>query len=161
MPETKTSAPEELRWRAAEDKREKNDPKWFAIVVAVGIVLLAFALVEKNFFFAVFVAIATVTLIAESRQKPRVFDFAITEKGVGIGKSQFYPYDELSWFDINEREERLDELVLRRHAAFGPYVKIPIDRENAKQAETILGGHIERGEYEPSLLDVLLERIGL
>ncbi len=159
MADQKTTG--ELRWRASEQRQVKNDPKWYALVIGIGAVLLTLAVIQRNFFFAVFVVVAAVTLIAENRQKPAVFDFSVTERGVGIGKNQFYPYDELEWFDMNERETRLDEIVIKRRTAFAQYLKLPIDRENAERAEKLLEEHLEKGTYEPSLLDTLLERIGL
>jgi len=153
--------PEEIRWHGNENRGARKDVLWQAGAVGLALILLTIALVQHNFFFAIFVVLAAALMIARSRRKPETLEFSVTDKGIGIGKSQFYPYDNLEWFAARERGEKEGELVVKRNTTFSPYVKIPVERERLEAVKTLVREHLEEGEYEPSLLDVILEKLGL
>ncbi len=149
-----------ITWRAAEYEYAGKRASWYFIIIGATAVLTISALWQHNFFFAVFVLIAGTMLIVLGKKRPRVVNFTINEKGVGIGKYQFYDYDDLEGFDIHERPHRLDEILLKRKTTFNPFVKMPIDSKNAPKARVILTSYLEETEYNESLIDILADWLG-
>lgn len=158
IPKKKTE--KSITWRAAEYEYSGKSVVWYVIVGTATALLTLSALWQHNFFFAVFILIAGAMLIVLGRKHPRVMDFTVNDKGVSIGKLQFYEYDDLEGFAIRNRPNRLDELVIKRKTSFSPFVKIPIDSKLAPQAKAILTSHIKEIEYNESLIDTLADLFG-
>jgi len=153
--------PEEITWRAAERQHKPKGALWYAGVAAAVLILATLAAIRQNFFFGVFIILAGALLVFRGKERPQILDFSVSEKGVGIGKQQFYPYDELEWFAILEREDMLDQLVIKRKVSINPHLKIPIDRKHIGKVRKMLEEELEEKTYEPSLLDTIIERLGL
>ena len=52
--------PEEIRWHGNENRGARKDVLWQAGAVGLALILLTIALVQRNFFFAIFVVLAAV-----------------------------------------------------------------------------------------------------
>ena len=156
----KEEAVQELTWRAAEYQFMEKSVGWYWFVIIAAIVLIFLAVLGRNFFFGVFVVLATAMVIFFGRKRPQVLDFKLSDKGVAIGENVFYDYDRLEGFMILEKPGRLDEIVLKKKAAINPFLKLPIDAKSGKDAEIILQGHLPPIQYEESLLDVVSDWFG-
>src|SRR3989338_4913901 len=97
----------EIIWRAAEYKHTEKNLEWYFFVGATTLILIVFALWQKNFFFAVFILIATAMLFTYSRKKPQIVEFKINNEGIGI-ENDFYKYETLESFTVRKRPEHLD-----------------------------------------------------
>ena len=157
---TEKENPLELTWRAAEYQFIEKSVGWYWLVIIAAIVLIFLAVLGRNFFFGVFVVLATAMVIFFGRKRPRVLDFRLSAKGVAIGENVFYDYDRLEGFVVLEKPGRLNEIVLKKKAAINPFLKLPIDAKSGKDAEIILQGHLPQIEYEESLLDVVSDWLG-
>ncbi|OGG38035.1 hypothetical protein A2127_01200 [Candidatus Jorgensenbacteria bacterium GWC1_48_12] len=157
---TKKENENSISWRAAEYQYIQKDIGWYLIVGLVSFLLIVFSLIWGNFFFAVFIVIATATIMFFAKRRPRVFDFKITDKGVAIGDNIFYDYERLDGFAIREYPERLDEIILKKKTALNPYVKIPIDSVLAGKAKKVLGEKLPEIEYQEPLVEIIAEWFG-
>lgn len=126
-------------------------------IIGAAAVIFLIAIWQNNFFFAVFIAIATALLAFMGKKKPRIIDFKINEDGVYIGPDTFYDYDSLKWFAIRTRPGSLDEIVVRRDATVNPLVKIQADSKVTPEAREILKEKLEEIEYKESVIDALSE----
>lgn len=159
----KEAAPQKqkpLTWRAAEYEYAEKDLKWYALICGVALILLVLALWQRNFFFAIFVVLATVVVISLNRRRPRTIDFVIDEGGISAGTTK-YQYEELEWFALRTRPGRLDMLTLRKKSTMMPFTHIPIDSGLAVKAREFVGEKLPEQEYEESLVDTLANLFGL
>lgn len=150
----------EVTWRAAEYEYVEKNVIWYLGVGVAGFILVLLALWQKNFFFAVFIAIAAAVLIAMGRKRPQVVEFMVNEEGVMIGK-RFFLFEQFQSFSLRERPERLHELVLVKKTAVAPFIKIPVDARAAAQMRELLTTKLPEAEYQESLLDLIAEWLGL
>lgn len=155
----KTTKQNEIIWKAAEYEYYHKDISWYWISFIISAILILIALWQKNFFFAVFVAIAEVAVILLSKRRPQIIEFKITDEGVTIGKDLFF-YRDLDGFKIISRPHRLDEIILKKSTSFNPFLKIPIDSKLAEKAKVILQNYLAEIEYETPLIDTLTDWIG-
>ena len=160
---TKTKPPEEnqeINWRAAEYRYIRKDVGWYWLIGLVSIILILVAFWQKNFFFAIFIILAGSMFLFFSKQKPRVLDFRLNNKGIAISDNIFYDYDQFEGFSIQSRPQRLDEIILKKKTTVNPYIKIPIDSKLAQKAKIILGENLPEIEYQDSLIDIFSEWFG-
>jgi hypothetical protein len=151
--------PREISWRAAEYEFVEKNVVWYVGIGLVGFVLIVVALWQRNFFFAVFIAIAAIVLIAMGRKRPPVVEFRVNEEGVKVGK-QFSPFEQFQNFSLRERPGRLHELVLTKKTLVAPFVKIPVDGRAAQEVEELLKTKLPEVEHQDSFIDIIAEWLG-
>ena len=159
MATEKKQAKKEIQWKAAEYEHFEKDPLWYVGLVVGAIILLLVALWQKNFFFAVFIIIATALVSFFGRRKPRVVEFLIDEKGIHIGNT-VHEYDQIESFSIIQRPGYLDELIITKKAALNPHVRIPIDSHLAETAKEFLKERLTEVEHQHSVIDAIADRLG-
>jgi hypothetical protein len=157
--ESEAAPSREVTWRAAEYEYTEKSVVWYLAVGLAAFLLVLFALWQRNFFFAVFIAIAVVVLITMGRKRPPVVEFRVSEEGVTIGK-RFSPFEQLQGFSLRERPGRLHELVLMRKAVVAPFIKIPVDAQAAVRVRELLSEKLPEAEHKESLLDLIAEWLG-
>jgi hypothetical protein len=150
----------EITWRAAEYEYVEKGAEWYWVVGTLGAILAMIALWQRNFFFFVFVVVAGTMLVVFGRRRPRVLDFTVGEKGVGVGSGSLLPYDQLEWFAVHEREGRMHEIVFKKKTTVNPIVRLPADVTTVRHAARVLEERLPREQYEASLLDTLSELLG-
>lgn len=151
---------EDIIWRAAEFKYFKKSFGWYVTVIGIAALLVIFALTQNNFFFAVFIVLATIMLVFLGKKRPKVVRFEITDNGVSVGKDISYSYDELEGYTVREYEHRLSEIVIKRNAVVDPFLKMPVDSKKLPKAVDKLSKHIPEKEYEESMIDTLSDLFG-
>ncbi len=151
-----------IEWQAPEFEYKEKDVSWYWIGLIIAILLLAFAVWQKNFLFAVFTVVAYLAVVYSAGQKPAVWKFTLNEKGVEIdpqkGKSiasRFYKYEEITGFDIWEKE-----LVLKTKKKISPYLKMNFPAEKEKEIKEFLIKHIPEEEYDISISDSFSKLVG-
>ena len=150
-----------IHWRAPEFRSVEKSFLWYAGIAIVGAVLFIIALVQGNFFFAVFIALAGTLLTVFSKREPSTIEFSVTEEGISIGSDYLYEYGDLEGFMIQEYENNEHELILKRKTAMNPFLRIPLSAKLAPKVRDMLISHIEEQEYEDSLIDSLARIVGL
>lgn len=150
----------EVSWKAAEYGYVEKSVLWYAVVGLTALILVAVALWQKNFFFAVFVVIAAAVFIAFGKQRPPVVEFRVSGEGVSVGKRSF-SYDRLESFAVRSRPNRLDEIILKQKTYVNPYLRLPADAKSARDARLLLRAALPEVEYQESLIDILSEWVGL
>ncbi len=150
----------EVSWRAAEYEHLEKERGWFLIIGAVAFVLAVFAFWQNDFFFGVFIVLATALVMYFGRREPRVYDFAVGERGVSIGEKE-YPLGRLESFSIRERRNRLDDLVIKKKTNANPFIHIPVDERTAKDVRRILKeAGLPETEYQESIIDIVTDLLG-
>lgn len=123
-----------LSWQTPEHLPQPRGKWWYIISGAVLVLLIIFALVTKNFLFAMLVLLfAAVVLMGHSRQ-PAILDCAVTAKGIQIG-SGFYPYENLKSYWIVE--EPVKSVYFDFHGVRPSLSAYLLDRETQEVREAL------------------------
>lgn len=146
---------EPIQWQAPEFRYTSKSSSWVWITFIFAIILIAFALWQKNFLFAVFVFVAEMVIIYFSGKYPDVWKFELTGEEIKIGEKKIYKLSQFSAFDIREADEEYSELVLRSKSRFIPDVKILIFKDDEKAAAERFGAVVERQKIDESFADIL------
>ncbi len=150
----------EVAWRAAEHEYHEKDVSWYWVLGTVAAILILIAVWQRNFFFIVFLFIATPMMFFFGKRKPRILALSVNDEGVGVGKGVFYPYAELQGYRVLENEGSLDQIVFRKKGNFNPFFRLLIDSGTRARAEEILRDHLKVIDYEPTFLDIVSEWMG-
>lgn len=155
-----------ISWQAPEYDYRPKDISWKWISLIAAIILIAFAVWQKNPLFIFFVIIALFLINHFSGQFPKIWEFKISEKGIGIGlpdkkeTGKFYAFEDMESFDIHMAGEEYKELILKLKSKFTPYLKINIHIGDEEKIRNFLEKFIPREEYIQSMVDVLSHWIG-
>jgi hypothetical protein len=152
--------PRSINWKAAEFHYLEKDYLWYVGVVFVGLLLLAFAVWQKSYFFGIFVLIATTLVVEFGKRRPRVLEYDLGEKGISIDGTLYAHYEDLKSFYIRKRLGFLDEIVFQKSSRINPFIHLPIDEELAKEARAHLLRYLPEAPHEETLVEIIAERIG-
>jgi len=161
IPRKSASSPREsaVEWQAPEFESYSKDVSWYWLSLIIAIVILALAIWQKNFLFALFIVIAWALIIYLTRRPPTIWQFKIDGKGIEISlpKSRearrFYSYDEVDGFDIKSGGGKYGELILKLKAKLSPYLKVNIYSADEEKINNFLLKFLPREEYHISLAD--------
>ena len=149
-----------ISWQAPEYDYRPKDVSWKWISLIAAVVLIAFAIWQKNPLFIFFIIIALFLINHFAGQLPKVWQFKISEKGISIclpgneGREKFYAFEDMESFDIHLASEEYKELILKLKSKFTPYLKINIHISDEEKIRIFLEKFIPREEYSQSLVDV-------
>lgn len=152
--------PDEISWEAPEFEHVEKSTTWYWGSMAVAIMLIAIALWQKNFLFAVFIVIAELAVFMFAGEKPKMWKFTIDARGVTIEKHKTYKFKDIIQYDIHAFSDEYHELVLQTRSKVQHYIKIFIRVEDEEAIEDVLEGRVKRGEIEVSFIEVIERFIG-
>jgi len=148
----------ELNWEGPEFEYHEKGPFWEATVVIIAAIFIVLALiVQKNFLFAVFIALSAGIMIFWGRRRPPIVVGTIDDGGVVIKDRAAYHFSELSEYAISpypvtgNNDQFFVELVLHRKGAIRGPVKIFLPGELVNEAREQLQAYLPEFDYEPSL----------
>lgn len=157
--EERQSFPALLEWEAHEFEHDEfSAPLLFlfgALLVVGGIVTLFF----NNILFALFLFLAGGLTISYAYKPPRHVRFAVTSRGVQIGK-RVYGFDSLDSFWIHYDPPLFKELSIRSKKTFVPHIRAPLGDLDPLRLRAILLRFLKEEEHEHSVIDILSKRIG-
>ncbi|MDD5547728.1 MAG: hypothetical protein PHN74_02440 [Candidatus Pacebacteria bacterium] len=145
----------EIKWTALEYEYYEKSVSWYWISGIIAAVIALIAIRQKNFLFAIFVAMAELVLISWAKRVPKNLEFAINDEGVVIGSIKFLPYGGLSEFCLRERAGDFGELILKSKSKLQGYTKISIFNKDIPEIEKFLSEKLREFEYEETIIDTL------
>lgn len=141
-----------LHWREQEHDAFELGPRSRIIALTLLVLIIAWALYTNSPLMAItFILIGIIGYLLE-HQTPRVIDFALTNRGVLVGKN-FYRYETLQSFHIYEEEPFLDTLSLHTDGDLISHVHIPLKTIENQQVYDILEGFVPEVPHEPNFID--------
>lgn len=158
---------EEIVWQIPESEYQPKSVSWHWLTIIAAVVLIAFAIWQKNFLFAIFVAIAFLTINSLAKKFPTVWQIKIDLKGILIklpnsdeGK-KIYPFNDLESFDVHsvltDETEETKELVVKLKSKFSPFLKINIYSKDEEKIKDFLLQFVPQQEHPRSTIDSLLK----
>lgn len=149
----------QISWRAPEFEYHDKSAAWYWTTVFVALIILAFALWQQNFLFAVFVIIAEVLLVVWANKKPEIVEFVVNEKGVLINNKRNYPYNELENYSVDEESDQdFTRTIFRSKHRTRVKLDILIPKNQADEVLDFLADEVPglpEVEFEISFLDAL------
>jgi len=148
----------EIKWSAPEFAYYPKGNSWYWWSIIITLLLLGFAIWQKNFLFAFFIVVAELLVLSWGSRKPALVDFKLDEKGLTIGGIKFYSYAELKSFgvsDMQPADEKLEEIVVyfKQRLRTGLNLLVPKDKETDVAA--MLAKKIPKVEVELTILDAV------
>lgn len=151
--------PETLSWEGPEYHHHEKDDSWNKGLFLVAVLLILFALWQRNFLFLVFIVLATWLLSYFGHRKPDTIEFMFDARGFitrGIRKE----YRDLDGFaiKIDDRPGALfNKLIIRTKSHFTPHLVIPIEKKRTAEIRTFLTEYLSEIDHEDSMVDVLAD----
>ena len=155
-----------IEWEAPDYEYNPKEVSWYWLSLILSIVLIAFAIWQGNFLFAIFVVIAWFAVISFANRYPANWKFNLDYKGVSMhlvgGESEqekFYSYSEMDGFDIHEASDEHKELVIKIKSRFSPFLRVNFPHIHEERIVMVFTKFVPKEEYEDSLADHLFKLI--
>ena len=146
----------EMKWEAPEYDHHEKSPSWYWASIIVAVLMVAFAVSQKNLLFSFFVIVGEVLTIIWANREPDIVPFAVTEKGVHIGDHRFHSYNEIHSYSVGEGiHEDWDELILHMHNHFRQPVKVKVPKHHVDTLHGHFQGRVVQRKHDESLVDTL------
>lgn len=130
------------------------------MTMILALLILVFAIWQKNFLFGFFIVAAETLLISWGNRKPDIVDFKIDEKGLYI-KEKFYPFTQIRGF-ANSEMEATDKEYMETYIFFKNNFKFKTEirwpKTDDEKIRAALRLKLKEYEYTPSWIDIA-ERI--
>ncbi len=150
-------AEKEIKWTAPEFEYHHKGVSWhWLLVITAGLIILI-ALWQKNFLFAVFVAIAATLMVKWGHHEPRYVNFRLTGEGLEFDTAK-YPYEDFAGFathPVHGQSEDLSYLIFQRKHRLGTYLKVLAPTIMLEEIRILANKYLPEIEYEESLMDHL------
>jgi len=149
----------QISWRAPEFEYHEKSAAWYWTTVLIALIILAFALWQKNFLFGVFVIIAEILLIIWANKKPDVVEFVVGEKGILINNKRNYSYGELESYSVDEESDPdFTRIVFKPKHRTRVRLEMVIPKAQADEVLDFLADEtpgLPEMDYEVTFLDAL------
>lgn len=146
-------------WTAPEFEYREKKEGWYWVSIIVAILILVFAVWQRNFLFAFFVMVAEIMIIVWGEKRPKNIDFSINERGLNIGQEKTYSHKEVeSYGFLEEADGEWLAMVIGFKKHIRPKVKIRIPKGAANKIRSAyekFAPEAREVEIEHSLLDAI------
>lgn len=152
---------ESIRWVNYEYNFKEKTVDWFWAVGISTLSAVIISVIFENYFFAIFIVLAIITMIFISKKPPNVIDFEINKDGIILGK-QKYPYSSLEGFCIINRNYETPKLLIKSQRPIAPIliINVETDSTNPEDIRNFLLKYLpEENIVEPISLK-LMETLG-
>ena len=154
-------AESELQWRAPEFEERSKDISWYWASIIAAILILGFALWQKNFLFAVFILIAELLLLVWGNRAPQAIHFSLDATTLTVGGKSRYVLGDMEHFSIVENTSA-EWVIVTLHPKRG--VRLPVaihaPKSQIAEIEKRLAAKMPKVEHEESFLDTLEKFLG-
>lgn len=146
-----------IEWQALDRKTHTHTPDWYWAVGIIAVSIAATAVILDNILFAVLVGISTTVLFLRTLQTPRQIHYALTSKGVWVGK-EFTSYQTLESFSV--REDDGPTLLIKAKSMTAPLMILPLGEENPDVVREYLANCLFEAELHEPLSKKIMELLG-
>lgn len=116
-------------WDIPEFDHHNRSRGWFIAAAIIGIAVLVYALVTRNFLFAIIVILAAIILYQQSTVAPKDIGFAITEGGLEVGPD-FFAFKDIKNFWIHYEPPHGKTIFFTFKSSLRPGLSVPLRDEN-------------------------------
>jgi len=153
----KEGPPIQISWSAPEFAHYEKNRGWFLGLFLITAILLAIAVLMKNFLFAFLIIVSVFLIYTQAKKRPRLIEFIISEKGVTIDE-KLYPYNELhSFWIFEEPEAQILSLISKK--IIHPRLPIPLGDKTSEEIKEVLSIFIPLKKQEEAFSETLARKL--
>ncbi|HNZ86332.1 MAG TPA: hypothetical protein PLD95_01420 [bacterium] len=131
-----------LSWHFPEFEKPERTMTWYIVLFVGAAILVLWAMIEKNFLFAVIIVMSVIIILLLNRKEPVELNINIMEAGIQIGK-KFYMYKEMkNFFVIYEPPQVSMVFIILKNRA-KPRISIPLNGQNPVKVRDLLLNFVE------------------
>jgi hypothetical protein len=101
----------EISWKAREYVYYEKNPGWYIIIGVIGLLVLAYALLTRDYTMFVTLLVVLIVGVAFAARKPRTITVTLSGSGLAVGR-EAYPFSNLKSFWIVYRPPEVKVLYL-------------------------------------------------
>ena len=147
---------EHLVWEAPEFEYHDKGPSWYWITTLVAVLLVAFAVYQKNYGFAIFIVLCEVMLLVWAGKEPRMVTFRLTDQELHAEDIKTWPLASVHEFSITECiHEDHSRVFLKHNRGIISETVIIIPTELVLHVRARLGEKITEVHHEDNWTDVI------
>ncbi len=150
-----------IQWEAPEFEHREKTVTWYWASIIIAVLMLAAAVWQRNFLFAVLIVIGEILILVWSGKEPRTVPFHLSEKGLVIGDKTHYALTDFHAFSIEPGEHLqwpVISFVLKRK--FRPPVHVRAPQGRVADIRAHLALSIPEQPWEENLIDTLEKFFG-
>jgi len=148
----------EFSWETLEHEYTEKSPDWFWVVGIGGAVIALASLLLGNILLSLVAILVTVVLFLYSSRQPEKVKVTVNRRGVQV-EHIHHPFNSLRSFWIHDHLPK-KKLILHSDKAFAQHWHLPIpDDVDHEALREFLLEHLKEEPHEPTLIDVLVEKI--
>ena len=145
-----------MKWTAPEYEHRRKDVSWYWISIGVAVVILAAAIWQKNFLFAVFVILAEILIIVWADREPRTIEFKVSHHGLLIDERKLYPFSHIDSFSFSHQDHTdYAEIIFHLHQRIQPRLRVHIPKERTVELQNTLTPIVPMVDHEEHLIDLI------
>jgi len=110
--EQKNSGPKEFSWEIDEIKKYPRNKKWYIIASIVALALITYALITKNYFFALIIIMSSGLIVYFDNEPARKITFRIKYNQFEVGKNIFSFESVRNFYIIYKPQEEVKKLFV-------------------------------------------------
>lgn len=149
---TNDSSLQELSWEIDEFTKHPRTKKWYIIAGIVALGLITYAIIDKNYFFALIILISSGIIIFYDQEPVRKISFTISYDGVTMG-NKFYSFEEMTNFYIIFRpKEDVKKIFFEFKNPLKHRLSIPLNEQDPVEIRNYLLQYLDEDltkEHEP------------
>jgi len=154
----------EISWKAPDFEYQEKSGGWYFFSMIIALALIAFALWQNNFLFAIFVIVGELAVISLAARKPSGWKIEINEKEIKLIKEKtekrFSLENDFVDFGIRDSAGNFKELVLRKKLTFSPFLEIYFPAEKETEIREMISKVLPEKDYPLSLMDAITKFLG-
>ncbi len=147
-----------IEWQTLEYHHRERTKDWYWGVAIISITIAVLAVILKQPLFALFIIVATGTLLIKATQTPKTLTFSINDRGIVIDDT-LYPFLNIESFCVIS-DEYDPKILVKSTKTLMPLIAIPIDEVDPEAVREILLKYIAEEEHNEPLGVKILERLG-
>ena len=149
-----------LRWSAYEHEHVERSSDWYWAVGVVAISVAVTSVLFRDFFFALLILLAAVTLALIARRPSDIAEFEISDKGIRINGTM-HRYDEVLAFWVEDDHQGRPYLLIDTTKWLSPNLVLPIEHIDPALVRAFLKERVEERFMKESPAHRILEFFGL
>lgn len=114
-----------IRWIGFEYEHTEKGSDWFWAVGIIALCCAVIAIIYDNMLFGIFIILAGVTMMMLAKRPPEIIEYAITPKGLMVGKT-IYLYKHIHSFWVDTHVKQHPELLIKTKKNLSRLFVIPI-----------------------------------
>ncbi len=148
-----------ISWEAPEFKDYQKNPAWYATLIIIAGLIVAYEIFQQDWFGAVSIAIIAGFIFGFARQKPNIIPIVIDSKGISVNNVEV-PYTTMKHFWIVE-DANHRTLNIETNAYINRTVIVELENQDRELIREILKTKVSEHESaEPTFAQKIMHRIG-